>query len=55
MEKNMSKVEKFIRNNFDLTPEELVHIPRILARWDEEVEESCMGRVVGVCSLCCGR
>lgn len=51
----MSKVEKFIRNNFDLTPEELVHIPRILARWDEEVEESCMGRVVGVCSLCCGR
>lgn len=41
----MSKMEKFIRDNFNLEADELVHIPRIIARCNQEIEDSDEGRI----------
>lgn len=43
--KKMSKLEKFIRSNFHLSEEELVHVPRLVARCNQEIEESCEGQL----------
>lgn len=41
----MSKLEKFIRKNFNLTEEDLKEMPRILARCDQEIEDSGEGQL----------
>lgn len=41
----MSKLEKFIRQNFNLTEAELVHVPRLLARCNQEIEDSDEGQL----------
>lgn len=39
----MNRLEKFIRNNFNLSQEDLQHLPRIIARCDREIENSETG------------
>lgn len=41
----MSKLEKFIRNNFNLTQEELAFIPRLVNRCNQEIEDSEYGQL----------
>ncbi len=41
----MSKMEKFIRDNFNLEADELILIPRIIARCNQEIEDSAEGRI----------
>ena len=44
-QKKMSKLEKFIRTNFNLTEDELKHVPRLVARCDQEIEDSPDGQL----------
>lgn len=39
----MNSLEKFIRNNFNLSQEDLQYLPRIIARCDREIENSETG------------
>jgi predicted nucleotidyltransferase component of viral defense system len=41
----MSKLEKFIRTNFNLTQEELVHVPRLVKRCQQEIDDSDEGQL----------
>lgn len=41
----MSKMEKFIRKNFNLSEKDLTHMPRLLNRCDQEIEDSGMGQI----------
>lgn len=41
----MTKLEKFIRTNFNLTEEELIHVPRLVKRCQTEIEDSPDGQL----------
>lgn len=41
----MTKLEKFIKSNFNFETDEIVHIPRLIKRCSDEINHSNEGRL----------